>query len=554
MLRAATRTTTRAVARGARSFSNIHQGINKTGMDKAVLIKGGTIINSDREFKGDVLSIGEHIAQVSDGTPIEKPAGMDVEVIDAHGCYVMPGGIDPQTHMEIPFMGTRGIDDFYSGLAAAQTGGTTMLMDFVIPGKGQRLMEAWESWNDWASKAAGDYSFHVAVTWWDDTVKEDQKTLSQLGVNSFKHFLAYKGAIMADDEILVNSFSNCAELGCMATIHAENGEIISHLQQQIFDSGITGPEGHPASRPPEVEGEATNRAIRIAEMIGIPVYIVHTSSRDAMEAVAAARARGQVAFSEVLSQHLVVDDSMYFHEDWRVAAHHVMSPPFRNKKHQESLWNALTSGTAQTTATDHCSFSTAQKEAGKNVRGSRCRHDRPPWHARCWPGLALHRTAATRMCPCLHTLPLPASALPLPASAPSAPSHSLFSALAACRLPTTRSSARAGLPHHSQRHRRPRGSAVHPVGARRQPGQAHAQPVRRRHLGQRRQDLQHLPAQGRHPGRLRRRRHRVGPRGHSHHLGRHALPEECVLRERPARAPCASALRERPARACLLRP
>lgn len=398
-----------AAARGvapklARAFSNIHQGINKTGMDKAVLIKGGTIVNSDREFKGDILSIGETIAQVSE-TPIEKPTGLDVEVIDANGCYVMPGGIDPQTHMEIPFMGTRGIDDFYSGLAAAQTGGTTMLMDFVIPGKGQRLMEAWESWNEWASKAAGDYSFHVAVTWWDDSVKEDQKTLSELGVNSFKHFLAYKGAIMADDEILVNSFSNCAELGCMATIHAENGEIISHLQQQIFDSvrislrapspthffppraracstaahptwrlmhpdrpsqGITGPEGHPASRPPEVEGEATNRAIRIAEMIGIPVYIVHTSSRDAMDAVAAARARGQVAFSEVLSQHLVVDESMYYHEDWRVAAHHVMSPPFRNKKHQESLWNALTAGIAQTTATDHCSFSTKQKEAGKN--------------------------------------------------------------------------------------------------------------------------------------------------------------------------------------------
>lgn len=171
---------------------------------------------------------------------------------------------------------------------------------------------------------------------------------------------------MADDEILVKSFQNCADLGCMATIHAENGELISHLQQQVFDSGVTGPEGHPASRPPECEGEAANRAIRIAEMIGIPVYIVHTSSRDAMEAVAAARARGQVAFSEVLSQHLVIDDSIYHHPDWRTAAHHVMSPPFRNKKHQESLWNALTSGIAQTTATDHCAFNTEQKAAGKD--------------------------------------------------------------------------------------------------------------------------------------------------------------------------------------------
>ena len=121
-------------------------------------------------------------------------------MIDAGGCYVMPGGIDPQTHMEIPFMGTKAIDDFYSGLAAAQTGGTTMLMDFVIPGKGTSLMDAWETWNEWASKAAGDYSFHVAITWWDDSVKEDMGKLSKLGVNSFKHFLAYKGAIMADDE------------------------------------------------------------------------------------------------------------------------------------------------------------------------------------------------------------------------------------------------------------------------------------------------------------------------------------------------------------------
>jgi dihydropyrimidinase len=335
-----------------------------TGEDKAVLVRGGTVVNSDVEFQADVLSIGEKIVSVAPN--IEPPTGLKLTTIEADGCYVMPGGIDPQTHMEIPFMGTRAIDDFYTGLAAAQTGGTTMLMDFVIPGKGMRLMEAWEQWNEWASKAAGDYSFHVAITWWDDSVYEDMGTLAGLGVNSFKHFLAYKGAIMADDEIMVKSFSRCAELGCMATIHAENGEVVSYLQQQLFDSGVTGPEGHPASRPPEVEGEAANRALRIGEMIGIPVYIVHTSSRDAMEAVALAKARGQVCFSEVLSQHLVIDDSVYLNPDWREAAHFVMSPPFRPKKHQETLWNALTSGIASTTATDHCSFTTEQKMAGRD--------------------------------------------------------------------------------------------------------------------------------------------------------------------------------------------
>ena len=190
--------------------------------------------------------------------------------------------------------------------------------------------------------------------------------MTTCAVNSFKHFLAYKGAIMASDDVLVKSFSRCAEIGCHANIHAENGDLVAYLQQKIFDAGVTGPEGHPASRPPEVEGEATNRAIRIAEMIGIPVYIVHTSAKDSMDAVAAARERGQIVFSEVLSQHLVIDDSVYQNPDWRAAAHHVMSPPFRPKKHQDALWNALTSGIAQTTATDHCSFLTEQKMAGRN--------------------------------------------------------------------------------------------------------------------------------------------------------------------------------------------
>ena len=159
------------------------------------------------------------------------------------------------------------------------TGGTTMLIDFVIPGPEVPLMEAYKTWRGWGEKSSGDYSFHVAVTWWDDSVYNDMRTLAtEYGVNSFKHFLAYKGSIMADDEILIKSFENAKELGALVTIHAENGELVSHLQQKLVKEGWTGPEAHPLSRPPEVEGEATNRAIRIAEMIGVPVYIVHTSS------------------------------------------------------------------------------------------------------------------------------------------------------------------------------------------------------------------------------------------------------------------------------------
>ena len=328
----------------------------------SVVIKGGTIVTADRTYRADVSCEGETITAI--GEDLEVPAG--AEVVDAGGCFVMPGGIDPQTHMQLPFMGTSAIDDFYSGTTAMMTGGTTTLIDFVIPDKGQRLMDAWRQWNEWAQKSTGDYSFHVAVTWWDEQVPSEMRELAtQHGVNSFKHFMAYKGAIMADDEILVNSFQIIREVEAMATIHAENGELVAHMQNDIFEQGITGPEGHPLSRPPEVEAEATHRAIRIAQMIGVPVYIVHTSSRDAMEEVIRARTRGQTVFSEVLSQHLVVDSSVYRDPDWRTAAHHVMSPPFREKEHQEFLWSALASGQAQTTATDHCSFLTEQKEMGK---------------------------------------------------------------------------------------------------------------------------------------------------------------------------------------------
>ena len=186
------------------------------------------------------------------------------------------------------------------------------------------------------------------------------------GVNSFKHFMAYKGAIMADDEILVNSFTRAVELGAIVTVHAENGELVYRLQQTIFDKGITGPEGHPLSRPPEVEAEAANRAIRIAEVLNVPLYVVHTSCRQSLEAITRARNEGQRVFGEVLAGHLLIDDSVYRDKDFEVAAAHVMSPPFRPKEHQEAMWRGLQSGNLQTTATDHCCFCADQKAAGKD--------------------------------------------------------------------------------------------------------------------------------------------------------------------------------------------
>ena len=329
----------------------------------ALIIRGGTVVTGEQTFRADVLCDDGIIVAI--GPDLEAPAG--AEVVDAGGCYIMPGGIDPHTHMQLPFMGTVASEDFFSGTSAAFAGGTTMIIDFVIPAPQQRLMDAYRQWREWGQKSAGDYSFHVAVTWWDETVHEDMGTLTREGgVNSFKHFMAYKNAIMCDDEVLVNSFTRARDLGALCTVHAENGELVYRLQQDIFDRGISGPEGHPLSRPPEVEGEAANRAIRIAEVLQTPLYLVHTSCIDALEAVTRARLEGQRVFAEVLAQHLVIDDSVYRSKDWRTAAHHVMSPPFRPSEHQEALWQGLQAGTLQTTATDHCCFCTPQKEAGKD--------------------------------------------------------------------------------------------------------------------------------------------------------------------------------------------
>ena len=328
-----------------------------------VLIKGGTVVNADQTLRADVLCQDGLIAAVGEG--LETPAG--AAVIDAGGQYVMPGGIDPHTHMQLPFMGTVASEDFETGTAAGLAGGTTMIIDFVIPGPQQDIMEAYHQWREWAEKSVSDYTFHVAITWWDDSVHKAMGTLvNEHGVNSFKHFMAYKGAIMADDEILVNSFSRAIELGAIVTVHAENGELVFRLQQELFDKGITGPEGHPLSRPPQCEGEAANRAIRIAEVLNVPLYIVHNSCRQSLEAITRARNEGQRVFGEVLAGHLLIDDSVYRHEDFDVAAAHVMSPPFRSAEHQAALWRGLQSGNLQTTATDHCCFCADQKAMGKD--------------------------------------------------------------------------------------------------------------------------------------------------------------------------------------------
>lgn len=332
-----------------------------------ILIRGGTVVDANQSYRTDVLCA----ARADGGTILAVGPGLDAPagatIVDAGGQYVMPGGIDPHTHMELPFMGTTASDDFYTGTAAGLAGGTTSIIDFVIPNPKQPLMDAFREWRGWAEKAAADYGFHVAVTWWDESVHRDMGTLvHEHGVSSFKHFMAYKNAIMADDEILVNSFARAFELGALPTVHAENGELVFQLQRALLARGITGPDAHPLSRPPAVEGEAANRAIRIAQVLGVPVYIVHVSAKEALEAIVRARSEGQRVFGEVLAGHLVIDESVYRDPDWNRAAAHVMSPPFRTQEHRDALWRGLQSGNLHTTATDHCVFCASQKAMGRD--------------------------------------------------------------------------------------------------------------------------------------------------------------------------------------------
>ncbi|TIU09688.1 MAG: dihydropyrimidinase, partial [Mesorhizobium sp.] len=253
------------------------------------VIKNGTIVTADRSWKADVLF--KHGKIIAIGPDLHG----DHE-FDATGCYVMPGGIDPHTHLEMPFMGTYSADDFESGTRAALAGGTTMVVDFCLPAPQQSLLEALQMWDNKTSKASCDYSCHMAITWWGKQVFDEIATVVDKGITSFKHFMAYKGALMVDDDEMYSSFQRCADLGALPLVHAENGDVVAALSQKLLAAGNNGPEGHAYSRPPEVEGEATNRAIMIADMAGVPLYVVHVSCEQAHEAIRRARQKGMRVF------------------------------------------------------------------------------------------------------------------------------------------------------------------------------------------------------------------------------------------------------------------
>ena len=326
----------------------------------STVIKNGTVVTADRTFKADVKIEDETILEIGDDLSGDK-------YVEAEGAYVMPGGIDPHTHLEMPFMGTTAAETFESGTWAAAAGGTTMLVDFCLPGADGSIKNAIQEWHrKSAPQICADIGYHMAITGWNETIFDEMKDAVEMGVNSFKHFMAYKGALMVEDDEMFASFNRCRELGALPMVHAENGDIVAELQKKYLEMGVTGPEGHAYSRPPEVEGEAANRAIMIADAASVPLYIVHVSCEQAHEAIRRARQKGMRVYGEPLIQFLTLDESEYQSSDWDHAARRVMSPPFRSREHQDGLWNGLAAGSLQVVATDHAAFTTEQKRMGRD--------------------------------------------------------------------------------------------------------------------------------------------------------------------------------------------
>ncbi len=322
------------------------------------LIHGGTIVADGRSRSGDVLIAGETIAAV--GKAVAVPAAVD-RVMDATGCVVFPGGIDPHVHLglETP-QGTCG-DDFASGSAAALAGGTTTLIDFVTPRRGASLLDALAARKDAARKSLCDYGLHMSVTAWSDRVlPELEACCRHEGIGSVKAYLAYKETIGLEDREFLTLLDAARALKFLTLVHAEAGDMVAYLQKQLLAAGKTAAAFHPLSRPPEVEGDAVARALLMARLAGVPLYVVHVSTRQGLDAVAAARQAGQAAIAETCPQYLVLDESLYA-AGGDAGAAAVMSPPLRSGEHREALWQALASGLAQTVASDHCPFDLEDK-------------------------------------------------------------------------------------------------------------------------------------------------------------------------------------------------
>ena len=328
----------------------------------SVLIKGGRVVTATDDVQADVLVEGEQISLIG--------ASLDVDaerVIDASGKLVLPGAVDPHTHLDMPFGGTTTIDDVESGQSAAAVGGTTCHVDFIIQPQGSTFAEAFE---EWKSKANGkqviDMGYHMAVTdLKQGGTLEELATLPDQGITSYKLFMAYKGAIMVDDETLFRVMQVAAETDALVMVHAEHGDSIDVLVKQALAEGKTEPKYHALTRPPETEGEATNRAIQLARVAGAPLYVVHVSCQESVEPIQIARSKGWNVWGETCTQYFFIDYTYLEKPDFE-GAKYVYTPPPRPKENQEHLWAAVRSDVLSVISTDHCSFRwDGQKEMGR---------------------------------------------------------------------------------------------------------------------------------------------------------------------------------------------
>src|SRR5437667_11287237 len=326
------------------------------------LIKNGTVVTATDQYKGDVLIEDEKITVI--GTSLEIHAD---RVIDASGRYVLPGGIDVHTHMDMPFGGATSADDFETGTRAAAFGGTTTIVDFAIQYRGQTLHHAWETWIKKAeSKAVIDYGFHMIITELNDQVEREMDALVRQGITSFKLFMAYPGVFMLDDGSIFKALLRTGKNGGTICMHAENGGGIDVLVQRALAEGQTAPKVHALTRPACAEAEATHRAIALAEIADVPIYIVHLSAAEALEMVTEARDCGLPAFAETCPQYLFLSYDNY-EEPGFDGAKYVMSPPLRAKAAQDQLWRGLAFNDLQAISTDHGPFCMKeQKELGRN--------------------------------------------------------------------------------------------------------------------------------------------------------------------------------------------
>src|SRR5947207_2020798 len=328
------------------------------------LIRNGTIVTATETYPADLLIDGEQIARI--GGRIPGDPGVD-RVIDAKGMYVMPGGVDVHTHLDMPFMGTSTSDDFQTGTVAAAFGGTTSIVDFAIQYRGQALREGLELWIKKAEgRAVIDYGFHMICTDLPDPVLAEMDQLVDAGVSSFKLFMAYPGAFMLDDGSIFRGLLKTAENGGLICMHAENGGAIDVLVKQALAAGHTAPKYHGLTRPATAEGEATGRAIALAEMAKAPLYIVHLSCADALNQVMAARDRGLPVYAETCPQYLFLSHKN-LEEPGFEGAKYVCSPPVRDAWHQDELWKGIASNDLQVVSTDHGTFTyKEQKQAGQH--------------------------------------------------------------------------------------------------------------------------------------------------------------------------------------------